>query len=158
MNARGCTSIFLIIFVMPVLIELALPTISNIFGPKLDDYCKKENLVTIYDVGLFELREQEYEDKDGTVSDGWTTVVTEQHVSKFLYNSIRIRQATLFYNGQKVAETRHYALHRINIITLIGWAPNGGSTACKIAPEYRLKHTIVVEAYGDSRFPPITFQ
>ncbi|WP_108812273.1 hypothetical protein [Sphingorhabdus sp. Alg231-15] len=153
MLAHGCAWVFFVLFVMPISVEFALPTISNYFGPKLEDYCKKENLVKIYNAELYELRRNEVENKGAPVTPGWKTIISERNEAKVLYNSIRTRTATLFFNDNKVAQTRFYSLDRENIITLIGWAPPNG-TPCKIASDFRLKHAIIIEAYDDSRFPP----
>ncbi len=149
----GCVSIGLVILVLPIPLELSISALSNWVGPDLQDYCKKENLVKIYDAKLYEKRRQEVDDRNVIVSDGWTTVVTEKHVSRFMYNSIRIRTAMLFLNDQKVAHTRHYASSRENIFTLVGMVPASG-TPCRVATDYHLENAVIVEAYNDPRFAP----
>ncbi len=148
----GCASITMVVMVLPLPMEYAITALSNQFGPDLQDYCTKENLVRIYDRRLYHKRQQEVDDKDAVVSEGWKTVVYETEEERFLYNHIRRRSAQLFHDDIKVAEKNSYSLDRDNITTLIGVAPSGEDTPCQILQDYTLHHSMIIEPYNDDRF------
>lgn len=155
---RSCFATLLILLVALVMIELCLSVVSDRFGPDIDDYCTKENLVKISEPALFERRQQEVLDRDSTVSDGWKTVVTEKKFNRFLYNHIRSRSAVLWYQGKEVAEVNHFTLARDNIVTVLGIAPSGGDSPCRKHSEYFLSHRSIVEPFNDHRFSDPEYQ